>query len=144
MPSLDKIVQHWRDQRPDPTYQDRLSASGTGDPFCFRCGWFPPSADPYGATPWRYCSRWLDRAHLEDHAGGGNEDVSNLIPLCFLCHKEMPDHDAGQRDQALQWVKAGYQRRWEWQFFTDAFGIDLPGRQKIERAWFRLLEAVAA
>lgn len=99
-----------------------------------------PSAEPYGVTGWRACSRWLDRAHLEDHFGGGSEDVSNLVPLCYLCHKAMPAHDAGQRDQALQWVKAGHDRPGGWQVWTDAFGVELPERFKIERAWWRFIE----
>lgn len=35
VPSLDKIAQYWWNQDHDPTYQDRLSHIGLGEPFCF-------------------------------------------------------------------------------------------------------------
>ena len=39
----------------------------------------------------------LDRCHINARQHGGNDDPSNLIPLCRICHKKSPD----TKDQTL-------------------------------------------
>lgn len=110
MPSMTKIIEHWRTQ--DPSWPKSVYV-GWGEPFCFACGWLPPTPDS-----WERASRWLDRAHLHDHAfGGGPDEPHNLVPLCHLCHFDMPDSDS--KDKGLQWVKDHKHCEAEWQLWTD-------------------------
>lgn len=39
----------------------------------------------------------LDRCHINARQHGGNDDPSNLLPLCRICHKKSPD----TKDQTL-------------------------------------------
>ena len=54
---------------------------------CILCGW--PGTDGKGGG--------MQKAHLVDHALGGTDDESNLVPMCGPCHGR---YDAGQRQQA--------------------------------------------
>ena len=54
MPTLNKIAEWWADQDTDPTYGDRLSVIGLGEPFCFRCGWLAPVDDTITAIARAY------------------------------------------------------------------------------------------
>jgi hypothetical protein len=143
MPTLNKIAEWWADQDTDPTYGDRLSVIGLGEPFCFRCGWLAPVDDTIPtAQSWRASSSWLDRAHLEDHCETGNDHVSNLVPLCRLCHSEQPEQLS--REAALEWVKKGMPLRshWGWQMLTDSMD-DFPNRHGMKHIWIRWCEALA-
>lgn len=45
---------------------------------------------------WKNAGGWLERAHLHDHCQSGNDDLSNLVPLCIGCHLFMPSCDSRQ------------------------------------------------
>lgn len=128
MPSLAKIADYWAaDGRAVATFPDvRRFALGLGEPFCFRCGWFAPIPDMFSeryatADPWTYASGWLERAHLAERFSGGSDTVDNLIPLCNICHRQMPELIADRAD-AIEWVN-----EWDpdsrnpfWQIATDS------------------------
>jgi hypothetical protein len=129
MPTLAKVATFWRSEYVD-----------FGEPGCLRCEWLCPELE--ADEPWRHVSRWLDRAHLKDRRLGGEDVVQNLVPLCILCHDEMPSFaDSGS---ALAWVRAGRQRGWGWQVLTDARVDADPDRTLtragIRRMWLRYLE----
>lgn len=116
MPPVAAIVAHWR------SHADELPSLeahwiGWGEPFCFACTWMPPVPDGKRDS-WERASRWLDRAHLQDHCVAGNDDAANLVLLCHLCHDDMPPFDT--RDDALAWVAARPRAEGDWQAFTDA------------------------
>jgi hypothetical protein len=160
MPSLHAISEHWLSRVQWPDYHGNII--GLGEPFCAGCRWLVPAPArlcpdgdgiPWPADAkavrelWRLAGRFLDRAHLVDHARGGTEDVSNLVPLCHLCHDAMPSFGDGEYDKALRWVQQRPAKDWRWQFFTDAWFQDhddmlesINGRSWMKRAWTYWLE----
>jgi hypothetical protein len=90
---------------------------GWGEPFCFRCGWLPPTPDAAAADlahlkyerrvdrAWDLASGWLERAHLQDHCHGGPEEPLNLVPLCPLCHERQPA--SRTREAGIAFVNEG-------------------------------------
>jgi HNH endonuclease len=97
MPSRWAIVSYWVQQGGFDVELD--------DPHCFACGLCQPTATANGPVAARWNAAPLDRAHLQDHAQGGPEHVSNLVLLCRLCHKLMPMFQ--DRDKAITWVLGG-------------------------------------
>lgn len=55
---------------------------------CFRCGVIART----------------ERAHIIDRAFGGLDDVQNLIPLCFRCHRDQPIFANGEERRAWVWL----------------------------------------
>lgn len=110
MPTMKQIVDYWHENE-----QPWLKGwyIGWGEPFCFACGWLPPIWD----GSWSLAHRWLDRAHLHDRAFGGPDEPSNLVPLCHLCHLDMPDSPT--RTHGLNWVKDHRTRDFLFQLWTD-------------------------
>lgn len=104
MPTLAAISRTWEALGNDELRRIfpnlRVFEIGWGEPCCFRCGWLAPTPeaadyrdkDPAKAIDraWNAASGWLERAHLHDHANGGNEEAFNLVPLCPLCHERQP------------------------------------------------------
>lgn len=45
-----------------------------------------------------------ERAHIIDRQFGGLDDVQNLVPLCFQCHRDMPPFEAGEESKAWLWL----------------------------------------
>lgn len=141
MPVMDKLaaywVAHWEGVFPDLT----AAVIGWGEPFCFRCGWLAPVPGNGRAGAWRHANGWLERAHLQDHMTGGGNEFDNIVPLCAICHRAMPDF-AHSRDDAIAWVKAQQHNScldW-WQSRTDALWngenyIPFPGRMTFINAY---------
>jgi len=113
MPSLTRIADWWMHPERASAFPGLAAwALGWGEPFCFRCGWLapvPPAAICNGQTlakdPWRWAKGWLERAHLAEHSEGGPDAPENLVPLCGLCHRQMPEGLAS-REAAIAWINA--------------------------------------
>src|SRR5712692_8555008 len=137
MPSLLAVAIYWH-QRADieqvlPRWPGLLI--GLGEPFRAACGWLSPvlpldiaTADEGAADfpdIWRRSGRWLERAHLitraTGHAGSGLDVPANVIQLCQLCHQAMPLFDAGEEEQAVDWLPSTPAKDPAWQLFTDTF-----------------------
>jgi hypothetical protein len=65
---------------------------------CWRCG----------------CKRKLQKCHIVARQFGGNDDASNILPLCSMCHDEAPDVPDPQA--MWDWIKrtryASYETFW--------------------------------
>lgn len=118
MPTMGRIVDYWRDHAEAWLLAHYI---GWGEPFCFACSWLPP------VDSWSAASAWLDRAHLQDRANGGPDDAANLVPLCHLCHLDMPEFPDSRAD-ALAWVIDRPRRDPAFQVFTDAMPRRTPTR----------------
>ncbi len=140
MPSMDAIVGYWTDQ--DPIWSKSYYI-GWGEPFCFACGWLAP-VDDTRRDAWRVAGKWLDRAHLEDRFFGGEDKPHNLVPMCHLCHQDMPDSDS--RDYGLSWVQNRAACDWGFQVFTDdrLRGVTPTRGTTLTRARMRYLELLSA
>lgn len=124
MPSVARVVEYWRTH---PQMWMKGQVIGWNIPFCFGCGWIPP-VKIHDDFKWKGASSFLDRAHLEDHCLRGNDNPSNIVFLCPLCHSVMP-HFAS-RKKALRWVSERYSHRIQtpsaalhdtsWQIYTNA------------------------
>ena len=137
MPSMVNIVRYWsgrEDQDRDQLYIDfpKLASKyiGWGEPFCFSCGWLVPVRDdgPW-LDRWRNASSWLERAHLQDRFDGGSDSVSNIVPMCWLCHKVMPICETYERgvqylNEQESVLAQNLKLREYWQSFTDAMCLD--------------------
>lgn len=101
LPKLSAIANYWAGMPPltkrdlFPHFHDLEWET----PFCFRCLWRAPVTEafeydlPWFASKtkaWNSASGWLERGHLIDRRLGGRDDVNNLVPLCPLCHEDMP------------------------------------------------------
>ena len=123
MPSVATVVKYWR-EHPQPWIKGVVI--GWNIPFCFACGWIPPVKIHEGFK-WKGASRFLERAHLQDHCVRGNDKPSNIVLLCPLCHRAMPRFQS--RKEALHWVSERYSHRMRtsstalhdasWQIYTD-------------------------
>lgn len=82
MPSVATVVKYWR-THPQPWMKGVVI--GWNIPFCFACGWIPPVKIHEGFK-WKDVSRFLERAHLQNHCVRGNDKPSNIVLLCPLCH----------------------------------------------------------
>lgn len=106
LPSLPTIVEYWTESAPE-IFPNIAGARGSwDDPFCFRCGWWPPSPEDFKGDRWSIVNGWLERAHLLDKSAGGPNEPSNLVPLCPLCHLVMPEYRKSA-EPAIAWVRAG-------------------------------------
>lgn len=133
-PSLADVSLAWEAVDPEALREMfpnlRCYGIGWAEPFCFRCGWLAPgpeaadykTADHAKAITmaWKAASGWLERAHLHDHAHGGDVDAWNLVPLCVICHDAQPQ--CRTREQGVAFVNtepefAGF--RMLIQMFTD-------------------------
>ncbi len=135
MPSMAAIVDYWASQGADPRWASWYI--GWGEPFCFGCAWLPPV--DRRKDSWHAARIWLDRAHLEDHCVHGDDTPPNIVPLCRICHRAMPDFD--DRDAALAWVTARPRRSSLWQIWTDAH---LRSGQTLIHRWADFLELMAS
>lgn len=148
MPSLTRIVKYWSTDRNAAVFPNLESHGiGWGEPFCFRCGWLAPLPEQPKTKVWIHATGWLDRAHLVDHFLGGVDGPENLVPLCTICHRRMPElfHE---RDKAIAWINEGETNdiTW-WQMVTDSlWGEDrfrtFPGRAAFLDTRIRFDEAV--
>lgn len=123
MPTLTAVADYWRAEGRADIFPELISHFiGWGEPFCFRCGWLvpePPEA-PDGMKVWRSATGWLERAHLHERFSGGFDAPENLVPLCNLCHRQMPQL-IRHRDDAITWINGRCADRtnpW-WQIATD-------------------------
>ncbi len=135
MPSMASIAKYWAKR--DPSWL-RSHYIGWGEPFCFACGWLAPVSD------WVSAQRWFDRAHLQDRFFGGPDEPHNIVPLCHLCHHDMPDSETFEF--GLQWVQNRPQCHWLFQVITDdgLTGVCNPSRNTtLLRAQVRFLQIMA-
>lgn len=125
MPTLSRIADHWAVGGHADVFGNRVTfVFALSEPVCFRCGWLAPLPDMYATDfaaqdPWRYANGWLQRAHLAERSADGPDTVDNLVPMCSLCHRQMPEQLT--RDAAVAWIN-----NWErdsrnpfWQAATD-------------------------
>lgn len=126
MPSVATVVKYWR-THPQPWMKGVVI--GWNIPFCFACGWIPPVKIHEGFK-WKGASRFLERAHLQNHCMRGNDKPSNIVLLCPLCHSAMSAMPRfTSRKEALHWVSERYSYRMRtsstalhdasWQIYTD-------------------------
>jgi len=118
--SLDAIAQFWEDSGSKHFPLLAAVAKDWSNPFCFRCGWHAPQPDEPSLRPWTRANGWLERAHLHDRSGGGPNTADNLVPLCGLCHRYMPEFP-DSREPAIEWARSQEHSgcpRW-WQRKTD-------------------------
>lgn len=147
MPTITEIVAHWRrrlESNPNDWPEHRSWWIGFGEPFCFRCGWLAPVIDGR-ATSWNEARHWLDRAHIIDRCDGGLDAAQNVVPLCQLCHDDMPGFVAGQEQAATAWLRHPPERPHAdlWQMWTTARGPQHGrGRGGLARERGRFLEVV--
>lgn len=139
--TLPQVVAYWREHWEDVFPDLTAALYSWNEPFCFRCGWLAPVRPSRGA--WSRIGGWLERAHLQDFSGGGADEPSNIVPLCMLCHRGMPEFP-DSRDAAVAWVKAqGHRCRHRgWQLFTNAVwtGVRSPGRMVFVNSYVRWTE----
>jgi hypothetical protein len=98
MPTVWKLVEYWA-ARPD-VFQVRPQI-----PHCFGCGDEVPYDE--AATPkerWNGASGYFERAHLVARVYDGLDGPQNIVPLCGLCHRMMPDDDG---TAAIAWLQRG-------------------------------------
>ena len=105
MPSVATVVKYWR-THPQPWMKGVVI--GWNIPFCFACGWIP-LVKIHDGFKWKDISRFLERAHLQDHCECGNDRPWNIVLLCPLCHSAMPRFTS--RKKALHWVSERYSHR---------------------------------
>lgn len=119
-PQITKVIDHWRLHDPEVFPDSHAFWIGWGEPFCFRCGWLPPLPEEWNGDPWVAVGGWLELAHLHDHCAGGPDEPANLVPLCAICHRIMPDFPDGPK-RAIEWVRASQpiSGPWWWQMATD-------------------------
>lgn len=105
MPEMGLLALAWRETGFESLSKTFPYFAGPGvswwEPFCWRCGWRPPTktVDEYPESwkedrairfAWNAATGWLERAHLHDHSQGGDESPENMVALCVLCHEEQP------------------------------------------------------
>lgn len=148
MPSLTRIAKYWSANRNADVFPNLEShLIGWGEPFCFRCGWLVPLPEEPKANAWLHAAGWLDRAHLVDRFLNGADEPENIVPLCTICHRRMPEM-FHQRDEAIAWVNEGETNdlTW-WQMATDSIWGEerfcvFPGRAAFLDTRIRFDEAV--
>lgn len=138
MPTLAAIADHWSTDRNAYVFQNlEAHVIGWNNPFCFRCGWRPPMPPASAAAEstatkrqskpiWQFAAGWLQKAHLAERFSGGSDLPENIVPMCCLCHRQMPGL-ISSRGAAIAWINA-----WDpaaqdndWQQATDyAWGGD--------------------
>lgn len=99
------VVDYWTTAAPAVFPNLHSTAIGWGEPFCFRCGWLAPAPAESDDDLWVVSRSWLELAHLHNHAAGGSDDPSNVVPLCRFCHRAMPTSMDGS-ERAIAWVNA--------------------------------------
>lgn len=60
---------------------------GSAKTNCWRCG----------------CEKRVQKCHIVPRSLGGSDDVSNLIPLCAICHDEAPN--VADPNYMWEWIK---------------------------------------
>lgn len=126
MPSVATVVKYWRTH---PQSWMKGVVIGWNVPFCFACGWIPPLKIHEGFK-WKDVSRFLERAHLQNHCVRGNDKPWNIVLLCPLCHSAMSAMPRfTSRKEALHWVPKRYSHRMRtsstalhdasWQIYTN-------------------------
>jgi len=118
LPSLDKIVDYWQDNYSHMFPDLKARIIGWGEPFCFRCGWLAP---PPENNQWDKASGWLEKCHLQERCCRGNDDVSNLVPLCPSCHDRQPV--CGTREEGIAYINENANCFSGLQFLTDAIAM---------------------
>lgn len=157
MPTLYRIQKFWLrvDTRRyqlglDPIYPSNFEDDG--EPSCAACGWRVPASVerdlPDNPTEsdwkmvWRHAEKWLDRAHLMDRSLGGPDIRANLVPMCHVCHDDMPPFDT--RADALKWIASRPHCPPWWQLATEYDSPITPAnRHEMKRTWRSLTSAMA-
>lgn len=147
MPTLTKVAMHWSAVAPQVFPNVKGSYGGWGEPFCFRCGWLSP-IPAVRTRGWDHASGWLQRAHLQDRAGGGSDSPENIVPLCALCHEAMPSFP-DDPSPAIEWVRVQHSvpcSQW-WQLATDLrWGgdkfQDYPGRKAFYGYYVQVIDGM--
>ena len=119
--SFPTLIDYWSKNYADTFPNLPAAVTGWAEPFCFRCGWLAPTRETEGRHAWTGVGGWLEKAHLHDFSGAGADHASNIVPLCMLCHRRMPDFP-DSRDEAAAWVSEQGHRgcpMW-WQVRTDS------------------------
>lgn len=131
MPNLMKVRLHWSrlpQEEREAIFPNLYSHwIGWGEPFCFRCRWLAPCEDDGN---WLHARGWLERAHLQDRCVGGPNTPENLVPLCPLCHHDMPPFDT--REEAIKWINEGKKRHWLWQMCTDSMTEEMLAEARLQ------------
>lgn len=120
-----KIVEHWA-QKQD---KGEIDWFNNPMPHCVGCKWQCPFTSSkaelsfYTAIKLNACTeslydsintfkdKWessgtfLDKAHLFDHALGGEASPDNLVPLCRRCHQSMSRTMFESKEEAIRWIK---------------------------------------
>jgi hypothetical protein len=98
MPAMTNIARYWsedfsgKEGRILDVFGNQFESLyiGWGEPFCFGCRWLAPVDDTqHPSKSWNDAASWLERAHIVPVSFGGDNSLSNLIPLCRQCHREM-------------------------------------------------------
>jgi hypothetical protein len=92
MPTKLEIARYWGSI-------DASFCEDTEELSCFACGYF--YSGRYDKTPEKIP---LQKAHIIPDSCGGKNEVSNLVLLCPMCHREAPM--INDRDSFLKWIKA--------------------------------------
>lgn len=53
-----------------------------------------------------------ERAHVIDRTLGGLDDVQNLRPLCYPCHRDQPVFGPGEESVAMLWFELPTELAW--------------------------------
>lgn len=101
LPSLWEIAWYWHGLGEQDPFCIDLSR-----PACAGCGRVSAGLDQR-----QFKHRWaacrLERGHLVNACLYGPATVENLVPLCWLCNRNMPYFDQGQYQDAVSWVLGG-------------------------------------
>jgi hypothetical protein len=101
VPTLWKLAEYW-------ATRDVFEVH-SADPHCFACQRsFDYDEAVSHRAKWNALNRYLERAHLFDRWRGGLDGPQNVVPLCRVCHRLMPEffHE-GDHVEAILWVQQG-------------------------------------
>lgn len=96
--NIDSIIEYWKNNM-DEVPRSYARSIGWSEPFCFACHRVSESQ-----ASWYQSRNLFELAHLSDFSVTGDDEVSNIIPLCSTCHRSMPSF-LDRRD-ALVWLNS--------------------------------------